>query len=399
MIKNIFLFTVFFFFFTLNGSATIPKGAIPFIFDKHLYLQCTLNDSIPVTIIYDNGADFLYLDDDFLKINNLNRSFGRIGKAKMGGAGNSEPISVDIFIDPVKIHCGELEYKNKITPIIKLRDILGRHTDGLLGNTHLLNTPLKISFSEGFIYQFKEPLGNDLHDEYIKLDARFEKNRIDVKAKLQINENNFLDGWFRMDLGCGSTIILTNEAVSSLNINDTPKAYFTTRAGGVGGGSNQVSIRAKQFCMTDTLKNIVIDYSINEKGALSFDRPYLGLIGNKIWSLYDIILDPENSSVWVKRNKNKGIYMLSSVTHMATIDRTDICEGWIVNGLYKDGIAEKAGFEIGDIIIAINNRPVKDITWEEQRNGFELCGKVEYTIKKSDGRIVTYTLFVDKQII
>ena len=120
--KKLFFIQCFLLFFTLNGSATIPKGAIPFIFDKHLYLQCILNDSIPVTIIYDTGADFLYLDDDFLKINNLSRSFGRIGKAKMGGAGNSEPISVDIFIDPVKIHCGELEYKNKITPLLSTKN-------------------------------------------------------------------------------------------------------------------------------------------------------------------------------------------------------------------------------------------------------------------------------------
>ncbi len=43
------------------------------------------------------------------------------------------------------------------------------------------------------------------------------------------------------------------------------------------------------------------------------------------------------------------------------IDRTDICDGWIINGLYKGGIAEQAGIEIGDIIIAINDRPVKEI--------------------------------------
>lgn len=223
-------------------------------------------------------------------------------------------------------------------------------------------------------------------DNYIKLDARFEKNRIDVKAKLQIDEKNTLEGWFRMDLGCGSSISLTNEAASSLNIDDIPKAYFRTQAGGIGGGSDQFIIRAAQFCMTDTLKDIVIDYSVNKKGALSFGKPYLGLIGNKIWSLYDIVLDPENSSVWVKRNKNKGMYMLSSVTHMATFDRTDIYEGWIVNGLYKGGIAEKAGIEIGDIIIAINNRPVKEITWEEQRKGLNLNGEVEYTVKKPTAR-------------
>ena len=78
--------------------------------------------------------------------------------------------------------------------------------------------------------------------------------------------------------------------------------------------------------MVDTLENIVIDYSLNEKGALSSDRPYIGIIGNEIWSLYDIVLDPVSSSVWVKRNENQGTYAQSSVTHMVTGDRTDIFE-------------------------------------------------------------------------
>lgn len=84
---------------------------------------------------------------------------------------------------------------------------------------------------------------------------------------------------------------------------------------------------------------------------------------------------------------------------MATVDRTDICGGWIVNGLYKGGVAEQAGIEIGDIIVAINNRPVKEITWEEQRKGLELQGETTYTVQKPDGQIVSYTLFIGKQII
>ena len=134
--------------------------------------------------------------------------------------------------------------------------------------------------------------------------------------------------------------------------------------------------------MTDTLENLVIYYSLNEKGTLSFDKPYIGIIGNEIWSLYDIVIDPTSSSVWVKRNNDNGTYTQSSVTHMSYIDRTDICDGWIVNGLYKEGIAEQAGIEIGDIIIAINNRPVKEITLEEQRKGLGLKGETVYTVKK-----------------
>ena len=91
-----------------------------------------------VSNIIQSGSCLLYtsyLDEDYLKLNNLQNAFGKKGTARMGGAGNNEPQSVDIFIEPIKIHCGELNYQNKITPVIKLRDILGKHTDGLLGNT------------------------------------------------------------------------------------------------------------------------------------------------------------------------------------------------------------------------------------------------------------------------
>ena len=84
---------------------------------------------------------------------------------------------------------------------------------------------------------------------------------------------------------------------------------------------------------------------------------------------------------------------------MAVVDRTDICDGWIVNGLYEGGIAQKAGFEIGDIILSINGRPVKDISWKEQREGLGLEGETIYTVKKKSGKTVTYTLFIKDQII
>lgn len=154
--------------FSLKSLAAVPDGAIPFIVDGHLYLKSTLNDTIPVTVIYDTGADFLYLDEDYLRLNNLQNAFGKKGKAMMGGAGNKGAVPTEVFIDQVKIHCGELEYQNKITPIIKLRDILGRHTDGILGNTHLLKTSLQINFSESYLRQLKEPLPADLLDYYSK---------------------------------------------------------------------------------------------------------------------------------------------------------------------------------------------------------------------------------------
>ena len=43
-----------------------------------------------------------------------------------------------------------------------------------------------------------------------------------------------------------------------------------------------------------------------KRGHYRRTDPSIGIIGNEIWSLYDIVLDPVSSSVWVKRNENQG---------------------------------------------------------------------------------------------
>lgn len=74
--KKIFCLVCFFSaLFSLKSIAAVPEGAIPFVFDGHLYLQSTLNDTIPVTLIYDTGADFLYLDEDYLKLQKSAKRF------------------------------------------------------------------------------------------------------------------------------------------------------------------------------------------------------------------------------------------------------------------------------------------------------------------------------------
>ena len=84
---------------------------------------------------------------------------------------------------------------------------------------------------------------------------------------------------------------------------------------------------------------------------------------------------------------------------MGYVDRTDITDGWIVSSMYDEGIAQQAGFEIGDIILSINGHPVKEISWEEQRKDLGLKGTTTYEVKKKNGKVVTYILDIDKEII
>ena len=380
----------------LSCTPTLPDGAIPFIFDGHIYLKGTLNDSVDVTLVYDTGADFLYLDEDYMRLNNLQDAFGKKQKFRMGGAGNGDPTPIDGFVDPINIKLGKNNKQSKITPIIKLRNILGCHTDGLLGNMDFLSKPFYISFSQNYMRSL-DSIPASMLEGYKKMKAEYRNNRVFIETTLIFDEKNVVSGPFIVDIGSGSGLTLTRDATSSLDLSGKQKAYYYMQSGGIGGSADGFDVRANKFILCDTLQNLVVGCSQNTQGALS-KRGHVGLLGGKILSLYDIIFDAKNQAIYFKQTSNHQDYAKGSTVQMGYYDRTDICDGWIVNCLYRDGIAEKAGIETGDIILSINGRPVKEISWEEQRE-LELKGKTTFVVQKKDGSQKEYVLSIDKEML
>lgn len=396
--KNRLVFIVVLALAALNVLAQTPENAIPFILDSHVYIQGTIMDTIPVSLIYDTGADRLYMDKDYAESSTFGKLPLRKAMAKMGGAGNDGVKAVPIIIDAVALRMGDVTYNETITPIINLREILGRHADGMIGNNALFDRPLLVNYTDRYLLPL-DSLTPGVVEGYTRLPAHFNDNRIDIECELKVDSVQSVKGTFRLDMGCGSTIILTNAARKSLDLTgkSQAKCYYSNM--GVGGDGTDVNFRAESFRFLDELNNVVVSASYNTEGALS-DREHLGIIGNEILRHYDLIIDAPDSALYARRNNDAdNSYQRSSEIQMGYLDRTDITDGWIVSSMYDDGIAQKAGFEIGDIILSINGRPVKDISWEEQRKGLGLNGPTLYEVRKPDGRIVTYTIVIDRQII
>lgn len=379
-------------------AAERPADAIPFILDSHVYIQGVVADTIPVSIIYDTGADRLYMDKDYMDLSAFGRLPLRKGKARMGGAGNNGVRTVPIIIDTVSLSMGDIVYKEHITPVINLREILGRHTDGMIGNNAVFGKPLLVNYTDGYLLPM-DTLTPSLLEGFTKLPAHFNDNRIDIECELKIDSAQCVKGAFRLDLGCGSTIILTNAARKGLDLSGKPQAKCYYSNMGVGGDGTDVNFRAESFKFLDEIHNIVVSASYNNDGSLS-DRPYLGIIGNDILCHYDLIIDAPDNSLYARRNNNTdNSYQRSSKIQMGYIDRTDITDGWIVSSIYEGGIAQQAGFEIDDIILSINDRPVKEISWQEQRNGLGLAGQNTFRVRKKTEEVVNYILDIDREIL
>lgn len=379
-------------------ASELPQNAIPFILDSHVYVQAILADSVPVSLIYDTGADRLYLDKDYMDLSDFGKLPLKRGSAKMGGAGNNGVQSIPIIIDPIMVTMGSIKHNETITPVINLREILGCHTDGMIGNNAVFDKPLIINYTDSYLLQV-DSLSEKMLEGYTKLPASFNDNRIDVDLELKIDSSQTVKGAFRLDLGCGSTVVLTHETLKKLNLRDkdTADCYYSNM--GVGGDGSDVTFRVDSMNLPGGFKDMVISASYNTEGSLS-SRPHVGIIGNEILKHYDLIVDAPNESIYARRNSDSSDdYQHSSTIQMGYLDRTDICDGWIVSSIYDKGIAQQAGFEIGDVIISINGRPVKEITWEEQRDGLGLSGETIYKVRKTNGDMVTYRLNIQDEII
>lgn len=396
--KTKFAFVIALLFSVLKLAAQIPEKAIPFIFDNHLYIQGFVMDTIPLSLCFDTGAYKLYVDKDYMDMSSFGKMPLRMGKVEFAGTGNSRAKTYKKINNTIPLNMGNVTYKLRKTPILNLREMGGRHMDAIIGCNAVFDKPLLLNYLDGYLLPL-DSLTPSILEGYTKLPARFKPNGIEIECDLRIDSIQHVKGKFLIDTGCSGAISLTNAARKRLDLKGKRQAKYYISNVGVGGDGTGILFRAESFSLLGELNNVVVSAYCNKKGCLS-SSSYLGLIGNDILCHYDWIIDAPHKSLYVRRNNNQeNSYQRSSKEHMGYIDRTDITDGWIVKGIIEGGIAQQVGFEIGDIIISINGRAVKEISWEEKRKGLGLNGRTTYRVKKKNGDIVTYILNIDKEIL
>ena len=372
---------------TMTGQAQEKCDSIPFIYHSHIYIPTVINDSVKCNIIYDTGAANLFgVDSVFLahsawKPQKMGHAFAG------GGAGKTR---VRVIADKTRVKAGTIIGNYDIVPVFKLRDIVDCHTDGIMGIKNISDYPFEINFEHHYLKPHKSGLPNTA--DYEKLPIKYEDNKLLLQAEICMNGTS-IKGWYLMDTGSGGTIDFTAHTVSQYKLDAmTAKRYFTDMTQlGIGDKKQEVVVDMMSDRIVigrDTICRMPISYLPEGTGAFS-NRSYLGVIGNGIWSDYNIIIDAKNNVLYLRRFKPatpKG-----PTYDYGFRNRTDICRGWIVSSLVRDGDAIRAGMELGDTITAINGKNVSEYSWDEEEN-LDHTPKQTITIVTSNGQEKQITL-------
>ena len=367
----------------------LPDNAIGITYKNHIYFELEF-DNIKGNYVFDTGADGLYYDSLFY--NDSKFKHKRIILGKLPGVGVTKQL-VKVVLDTIKFKLKDNNFTTTISPIIKLKPILGDFADGIIGGALFNKSILEISYDKEYVKIHSSIDSIDV-TSYKKIKLEKVKNRFYLPLSVKINDSLLVKGKFALDLGSRNSIAFTNHTSKKYNFANKIgfKIPFYSEYAGIGGTSSSFYFKSNSLTIAGfELNNVVMKYSIDNSGALS-KRKYLGLLGNPILEKFDLILDYINNYLYLKPNSKFNNPFKFSTIGFSFVDRNQTKGAWIVTGMYKGSNAEKAGLKIDDKIIEVNNIKISSINLKQQNTVWQQADSLELTIKKDD-RISTKIKF------
>lgn len=347
-----------------TGNDVVQNDTIQYkgpTFDGHIYLPATIQDSVQGEFVFDTGASDLYLDSLF-HARSLAGSMPA-GKGMIGGVGGKMQV-VRILMKPFAFTLPSGNYQSSnITPLLHLKEILGRRADGIVGQNFFKGKYIGIDYRDGNFNVTDSPDTTG----YRRIPLQYRDGRLFIEGVVVSVAGKTIKGTFLLDTGNGGSADFTSHAAQKYGLPDAniEKSTYRNTSGGIGGEAHYVKCIAQEVDLdTFRLKNVSISYSQDKAGSLASEK-YDGLIGNQILNRFDVIIDLKDMNLFLRPNADYGKPFKNYGHDILYVDRTDIYDGFVVTGMRIDGEAEKAGLKENDILVAIDSVPLKKLSRKE----------------------------------
>lgn len=375
-------------------ETVVAEEIIPVHIFGHIYIEGMV-DSIKGNYLFDTGAHNLYFDQVFYDESGI--KFSEVSKGIIGGAGTGKE-SVPLIMDKVSVDIDPFgTYTTSMVPVLKLKEILGDFVDGILGLDLFYESILEINYEDKYMKTYNSIDSIDLSG-YKKIPISIEKRRLYIPLEVQVNDELRVKGEFLLDLGAGGSISFTSPTANKYQMEKmkNPKARYYTKYGGVGGEGESYSFQGNGVDIAGfSLDTVAMGFSLNKEGALSSER-HSGLVGNKVFKNFHLVLDFINRNLYLKPNSSFGTDLgKESSLGFSFTNRSKTLQAWMVTGMYVDSNAEKSGLKIDDHITHVNGKTVLDVPFGEENKLFEGKESVELVVVRNENE--TLTIRFDKK--
>lgn len=279
----------------LAEEVTLPEGAIPFSYDRHLVFDVMIRDSVKARMIFDAGCTNLVLDKAFY--DERFAASGTLRRSMVQGAGNSVETSW-IDMSGWSYQVGTHAMQEQVALVLELRKIVGDKADGMFGMEFMKGRRVEFNYREGYM----RILPDDFPIEgYTIIKCKWlddSKVRMLVPMAVEVAEGVVVRGDFMIDTGFPGSV----ELCSHVDVGGALSAAErrTQKVGGVGGSSEEYLFTAPKVEIAGfELNNVASSRSANDGGAMA-DARYEGIIGNALLEQFEVVFDFAACELWLR---------------------------------------------------------------------------------------------------
>ena len=340
------------------------NDSIPFTWDEGIYLPATINNKYPANILFTTNANRqLVLDTTYLKEKGwqpLKIEKGCIKREK-------DTLRIKVSQTKHEVKFGNIATNFPYMLISDIRNLLGKHTDGIMWDTFFEYSPFEVNFQEKFLRTLTA-IPDSVKRNYRCLPLTVRGANFMIEAYVWLN-NKRIGGLYELCLEGGNEIMFTKETVRKHNLmayeGKTQQLLAQyTNIGDTTTATTTFALADSVYLGLQDIGRVAVNISLPTVHTFPRMRN-AGYIGAGILSNYNLVFDPAHNKLYYRPYK---AYTPEKRTWgFSWVNRTDIGKGWIVRSIYKCGAAAKAGIRLGDTILKVNGKKAENYSWDEER--------------------------------
>ena len=362
------LFTAF--ILTANGqkgpfdSMWESNDSIPFTWDGGIYLPATIDNKYPAHILFTTNANRqLVVDTTYLK-----EKCWQPPKIEKGLIlRETDTLRLKASNTKHEVEFGNTTANFPYMLISDIRNLLGKHADGIMWDTFFEYSPFEVNFQQKFLRTLTA-IPDSVKRNYRCLPLTVRGSNFMIEAYVWLN-NKRIGGLYELCLEGGNEIMFTKETVRKHNLMayEGKTQQLLAQYTNIGDTTTTTTFFALADSVYLGLQDIGrVAVNISLPTVHTFPRMRnAGYIGAGILHNYNLVFDPAHNKLYYR--PYKAHTPEKRTWGFSWVNRTDIGKGWIVRSIYKCGAAAKAGIRLGDTILKVNGKKVENYSWEEER--------------------------------
>ena len=365
-------------------STDAPPVSVPFdLVTRHIMLQIKVNNSRPLSFVFDTGDKVGIIDIDRAKELGLHLE-GQVG---VGGAGAGR-LSGARVQDAKWSIVGFENFSQPLSLAIPLGNIaarFGHDMDGIIGSDFIRQFVVEVDYEARLL---------KLHDR-----SKFKYTGSGESVPIELNQQSFpiiegevtpegakpIRASFVLYLGSGGALALHSPFVTEHQLlNEKSKSIRAIGVGGSGGQSIGRFGRVAELKIGSfKISNPTTLFSEDKSGAMA-TAALAGNIGQRIAGKFKLFLDYENKRIIFEPTKSFSEPLERAHSGVALKAEDKDFKTFRITEVLENSPATEAGLQKDDLILKVDDKSNTDLTLTKLQELFEQAKIYKLTIRRGD---------------